>query len=328
MGAALAVNFDRGGHDVSLCGSDRDASLVRGLKQDRQHPSLGHWLPERIEVLSYEERVGVLGDCDILVLAVASAGVREVVTEAGGLLPQHAVVAVASKGWDAETALPLSKVIAEAAPGRSVVIIVGPTLANQIAIGTPTAFVCASDDDAAADRVARAMSSATVRAFTSDDVAGVEVGAAMKNVLAIAIGMCDGVEESRGRPMTNAKAALFSRGLIEMSELSVALGGRRNTVIGLSGAGDLFVTVLGGRNGRFGRLVGAGLEPKKAFAEMGTTVEGYENAAEAVALADKHGLSLPIVRMVHEVLYTGVDPERAIGSLMSGPVEQELRPSP
>ena len=324
MGAALAVAMDRGGHDVVICGSAFDADLVAAIIQDRHHPSLGYTVPERIRVVGSDDWESALSGRRLAVIAVASVGVADVVKQAGAFLPPDCIWAIASKGWDPSTARPLSRTVAEAQPGHPVVVVVGPTLAKEIALGTPTAFVCASEDLDAARLVAQTISSGSVCAFLSQDVAGVEVGAGLKNVLAIAIGMCDGIEESRGKPMTNAKAALFSRGLVEMSRLAVAMGGRQETVLGLAGAGDLFVTVLGGRNGRFGRLVGTGLDPKKAFEEMGTTVEGYENVAEAVRLADELSLDLPTVRMVHSVLYQGADPFDGISALMGASGEHEI----
>lgn len=324
MGAAVAIAIDRAGHEVALCGTEMDGLLVEAIVSNRHHPSLEYTVSERISVVPSAGWETALPGTDIAVVAVASAGVADVVRRAGAMLPAGCIWAIASKGWDNTTARPLSAVVADAEPPRPVVVMVGPTLAKEIAAGTPTAFVCACADASAAETVARAISSDTVRGFISTDVAGVEVGAALKNVLAIAIGMCDGIEESRGRAMTNAKAALFSRGLVEMSRLAVALGGKQETVLGLAGAGDLFVTVLGGRNGRFGRLVGTGLEPKKAFDEMGTTVEGYENVAEAVKLAAEHGVDMPTVHMVHSVLYEGADPYQAISALMGAGVEHEL----
>ena len=240
------------------------------------------------------------------------------------MLNESSIWAVATKGWDPSSAQPLSEVLAEETPDHPAVIVVGPSLAAELAGGTPTAMVCASGDISAAEKVANALDSPTLKLYLTDDVSGVEIGAAMKNVLAIAIGMADGLSESTEIPMTNTRAALFSRGLVEMSQLAVAQGGRIGTILGLSGAGDLFVTVLGGRNGKFGRLIGKGYEPQEAFDEMGTTVEGFDNVKEAKLLADKRGLQLPVVWMVHSVLYEGMEPRKAIDSLTLGPPESEL----
>jgi glycerol-3-phosphate dehydrogenase (NAD(P)+) len=324
MGAALGLNFDRASHETSLCATALDAHLVRAIEGGEVHPGLGQRLPKSISVVPWGEWKEGLPHAELVVLAVASSGIRAVVREAHPLLSPGAVWVIATKGWDSDTAEPLSRVVEIDSPGHPVVIMVGPSLATEMASGTLTGFVCAGRDLNAARLVADAVRSSSVRTYVTDDVVGVEVGSALKNVLAIAIGMCDGIEEEKGRPMTNAKAALFSRGLIEMALLARALGGRVETVLGLAGAGDLFVTVLGGRNGRFGRLVGAGLEPRKALDEMATTVEGFANADEAVKLAEKHSLDLPVARMVHSVLYLKLDPEEAISSILLGPVETEF----
>jgi glycerol-3-phosphate dehydrogenase (NAD(P)+) len=221
-----------------------------------------------------------------------------------------------------------SRVVAdELGDPKRVVTLVGPSLAGEIAAGVPTAVVCASVSEESARRAADQFSAPLFKAYTSDDVAGVEVGAALKNVIAIAVGMCDGVAESFGvDALTNTKAFLFSRGLVEMARLALASGGRAETVLGLAGAGDLFVTCLGGRNARFGKLVGAGKDPEGALEEMRTTVEGYTNARAAQALADKHGLELPIVRSVVEVLFGGTSPREAIERLVTATVEEEFNP--
>jgi len=324
MGASLAVTFGKAGRAVRLLATEFDEAVITAIKTTGLHPALNHPLPDEVQIVRPDSWPDALQGSQIVVLAVSSAGVRPVVGKCAPHLVPGAVWAVATKGWDPQTAEPISRVIAEESPAHPVVIMVGPTLAREMIAGTPTAMVCASTDPAAAEMVAEAIGSEGVRAFTNPDVIGVEVGAALKNVLAIAIGLCDGVAELKGRSMINTKAALFSRGLIEMARLSVALGGRVSTVLGLAGAGDLFVTVVGGRNGRFGKLVGSGLDPQRAFEEMGTTVEGYENSKEAVMLAERYGLDLPVVRMVHAVLYEGRNPDEAISTLITGPAEEEF----
>ena len=237
-----------------------------------------------------------------------------------------ALWAIATKGWDEDTLRPAAQVVADelGAPDR-VVAIVGPSLAKEIAVGVPTAVVCASHSADAARSVAERFASTEFRTYTTTDVAGAEVGAIMKNVVAIAAGLCDGLAESAGEAgMTNTKAFVFSRGLIEMARMTEALGGNPQTVLGLTGAGDLFVTVLGGRNGKFGRLLGLGRAPQQALDEMNTTVEGYMNARAAAVLADKLGLDLAVVKVVNEVVHGGLPPREGIERLVAGPVEDEL----
>ena len=323
MAGALAIHFHRSGNAVAVCATKFDAHIIEAIRKDRKHPTLGHWIPEGVDVHDHRHWGRGFRRAEIAVLAVPSVGVLGSVTVALEHLGRGAIWAVATKGWVAGSGRPMSEFIEEVSPGHPVVMLVGPSLASEIAAGTPTALVCASKEQAAAATVAAAISSPTLRGFVTDDIAGVEVGSAVKNVLAIAIGMCDGLEEVRGRSMTNTKGALFSRGLMEMGRLAVALGGRQETVLGLSGAGDLYLTVAGGRNGRFGRLVGTGLDPIKAFEQMGTTVEGFDNTREAVLLAKRHGLRLPVVEMTHSVLFGGADAAQAILDLVLGPLDPD-----
>lgn len=321
MAGALGIHFNRSGHSVAICATKFDDHILEAMRKDRKHPTLGQWIPDDIDFHDPRHWGRGFRRADIAVLAVPSVGVLSTVTVALEYLGKNAIWAVATKGWVAGSGRPMSDFIEEVSPGHPVVMMVGPSLAAEIAAGTPTALMCASKNPTAAATVAAAITSGPLRAFVSDDITGVEVGAAVKNVLAIAIGMCDGLEEVKGRSMTNTKGALFSRGLMEMGRLAVALGGRQETVLGLSGAGDLYLTVAGGRNGRFGRLVGAGLDPIKAFEHMGTTVEGFDNTREAVLLAKRHGIRLPVVEMAHSVLFGGADPEQAIMDLVLSPLE-------
>jgi glycerol-3-phosphate dehydrogenase (NAD(P)+) len=320
MAGALAINFQRSGHTVAICATKFDQLILDGIRKDRVHPTLGYWLPEEIDVLNYRHWSRPLRRAEVAVLAVPSVGVLETVTEASKLLGRSTIWAVATKGWVSGSARPMSEFIQEVSPGHPVVMLVGPSLAVELAAGTPTGLACASKDLEAAKKVAAAITSPSLRGFVTDDIVGVEVGAALKNVLAIAIGMCDGIAEVRGRPMTNTKGALFSRGLLEMGRLVLAVGGRLDTVLGLSGAGDLYLTLLGGRNGRYGRLVGTGLDPVKAFEQMGTTVEGFDNTREAVLLAKRNRVELPVAAMVHSVLFEGRKPEQAILDLVMSPI--------
>jgi len=323
MAGALAIHFHRSGNAVAICATKFDAQILDAVRRDRKHPTLGHWIPEGVDV--HDDRHWSRGfrRADIAVLAVPSVGVLSSVTMALEHLGRHTVWAVATKGWVAGSGRPMSEFIEEVSPGHPVVMVVGPSLASEIAGGTPTALVCASKDPVAAAMVAAAITSGSLRGFVTDDIAGVEVASAVKNVLAIAIGMCDGLEEVKGRSMTNTKGALFSRGLLEMGRLAESMGGRQETVLGFTGAGDLYLTVAGGRNGRFGRLVGTGLDPIKAFEQMGTTVEGFDNTREAVLLAKRHGIRLPVVEMTHSVLFGGADPEQAILELVLSALEPE-----
>lgn len=325
MGTALAVQLVRAGRETVLLATAYDDPFVDAHRAGDPHPALDVPFPEA-RLHTYGEWEQALRAAEVVVLAVSTPGLVSTVEEAGDHARSDALWAVGTKGWDGETLRSASAVVADAlGDEKRVVALVGPTLASEIAWGAPTSIVCASSRRESALRVAELFGSEVFRAYLSDDVAGVEVGAALKNVIAIGIGLCDGLADDFGvRAMTNTKAFLFARGLIEMARLAEALGGRAETVLGLAGAGDLFVTALGGRNARFGALVGGGAKPEDALKQMNTTVEGYVNGRAAVALADREGLHLPLIRTVASVIYDGVAPRDAIASLMRGEIEDEI----
>jgi len=324
MGAALAINLDRAGHAITLCATEFDGPFIEAIEKTGIHPSLDHALSNSIRISEFSDWGAALEVTDVAVIAVSSTGLRSTFGTVTAALSSHAPVLIATKGWDPETGQPLSNILAADAKGRSIAWLVGPTLAEETASGRPTALVCASETIDTAKELADALSSPVLRIFVTSDVTGVEIGAALKNVIAVAVGMCDGLAEASGATFTNAKAALFSQGLVEMTRLSRALGGRDETVIGLTGSGDLFVTVMGGRNARFGRLVGAGVDPKEALDHMSTTVEGYEGCARALKLAKDLDLDLPLVRFVHSVVHEGADPSVALVSFFATWTKAEI----
>jgi len=306
MGAALALSIERAGQRVTICATAFDAPLVASLRRDG------------LSVVDAGDWEVSIRSASIVVVAVASIGVQDVVRTATKWLRPEAIWAVASKGWDSQNAQPLSAIIEKESPDHPVVMLAGPTLAAELAVGSPTALLCACRDLTSAGTVSDAIRSSSLSTFITDDVIGVEVGAALKNVLAVAVGMVEGIASLTGTHMDNAKAAVFSLGLVDMARLAFAMGGREDTVLGLAGAGDFFVTVMGGRNGTFGRLVGGGLDPRQALSQMSTTVEGYDSAQEAASLASRYGINLPVVAAVVSVLHGGVAPRDAIESLMRG----------
>jgi glycerol-3-phosphate dehydrogenase (NAD(P)+) len=327
MGTALAVQLHRAGQDVVLLATDHDATFVDAHRAGANHPAIGTPFPP-VELKEHGDWADALGKAEVVVLAVSTAGVEHTVR---GVIPMtlpDAVWVVATKGWEETTLRPAGRVVADAiGDPKRVVVVVGPSLASEIANAVPTAVVCASEDHLAVRKVAKLFASPVFRTYVTDDVIGVEVGAALKNVIAIAVGMADGLGDQFGvDTMTNTTAFLFSRGLVEIARLARALRGRMETVLGLAGAGDLFVTCLGGRNARFGRLVGGGMSPENALAEMQTTVEGYHNARSAAALASKYRLDLPIVRAVARVLEGDATPREAIESILVGTIEEEFNP--
>lgn len=323
MGTALAIHLHRAGKPVTIFATEFDRQIVEARRSGSDHPALlGVPIPE-VPVLVPEEWEAHLGELEMAVLCVSTAGLVGTIAKVGPHLKADALMVVATKGWEAETMRPAAQIVAEEVGEDRVVALVGPSLAIEVAKGTPTAMVCAGRSETASKLVAEAFSSPTMRTYTSDDVAGVEVGAILKNVIAISIGIVDGAAgDDPDSGVLNMRSFLFARGLIEMATLAQALGGRTETILGLTGAGDLFVTALGGRNGKFGRLVGAGATPSGALAQMNTTVEGVANAGTAARLAEKHGLDLPLVAAVARIL-DGADPSATLASLFAGEVGPE-----
>lgn len=319
MGAALAAHLAREGRDVVLCATEYDERAAHAVEHGLPHPGLGIAVPEGIRVVRADGWPDVLATMRIVTVAVSTNGLAGVVADAAKHAPPDSLWAIATKGWEESTLRSSATVACDALGDASrVVQLVGPSLAVEVAAGVPTGIVAASVHLPSAIAVAEAFASPLLHVRATTDVTGVEIGSALKNVIAIALGMCDGIAEHEGRPWTNTKAMLFSLGLAEMRELVRASGGDEATVLGLAGSGDLYVTALGGRNARFGRLIGLGTPPRKALEEMNTTVEGYANAPAAAALAATHGLDLAIVRVVNAVLFEGMPPEDAIRSLSGG----------
>ena len=327
MGTALAVQLHRAGHDPVVLATDHDAPFVEAHRAGQPHPGIGTPFPP-VELRDHTDWKEPLSTAEVVVLAVSTAGVEHTVRDAAAVAGPDAVWAVATKGWEEQTLRSAGRLVADVLEDpKRVVVVVGPSLASEIANGVPTAVVCASDDHLSVRKVAQLFASPLFRTYVTDDVVGIEVGAALKNVIAIAVGMADGLAPVYGvDAMTNTTAFLFSRGLVEIARLARAMRGRLETVLGLAGAGDLYVTCLGGRNARFGRLVGGGMSPEQALEEMHTTVEGYHNARSALALAKKFRLDLPIVHSVASVLAGESTPQAAIEGILSGTIEEEFNP--
>jgi glycerol-3-phosphate dehydrogenase (NAD(P)+) len=215
----------------------------------------------------------------------------------------------------------MSEVTAEEAPGHPLAVLSGPSFALEVARGQPTTVVVASAEAAVAESVQRAVSGRTFRAYTSDDVAGVELAGALKNVIAIAAGIVDGLGYGH-----NTVAALVTRGLAEITRLAVALGGRADTLAGLAGLGDLVLTCTGGlsRNRQVGRALGSGRSLAEAIASTHMVAEGVRTTLAACALAEKAGVEMPIAEKMKAVLYEGLPPRDAVDDLMLRSLKREV----
>ncbi len=316
MGAALAMVHARAGASVTLLGTRFDDATIETVRAGLPHPALAITLPPAIDCRKHDAWGAVLRNAERIVLAISSDGLAEVVGEIAPAIRTSAVWTIATKGWDPDTLRTPSEVVIGSGGGR-VVVLAGPALAPELVAGAPTAMVCASTDAEAAESVAGTLRAAGVSATITDDVPGAEVAAAYKNVTAIAVGMCEGLSETLAESVfvhrfANARAATFAVGLGDMCRLADPLGGRIETIVGLAGAGDLYVTCLGGRNGNLGRLLGSGQTPEQAQRTIGSTVEGVANTSAALALAVKLGVELVAARIVADVLDGGLAPADAV----------------
>jgi glycerol-3-phosphate dehydrogenase (NAD(P)+) len=319
MGSALCTPLVARGHDVRLWGTWLDEHLLAACRAGQPHPRTGVALPGAVKVYSSDRLAAALDGAELVVLAVASGGVCEVTRRALPYLGGVEAVLLTSKGFapDGEQVVLLPDLLRLLAQQAGcalppVVAVGGPGKANEVAAGRPTAAVFDADDRAVAASCAEVFRTEAYRPAPGEDSAGVEVCAAMKNVYAIALGVCDGLAEhpdvgAGGQPYHDLKAATFARAATELAALAVAVGGHTATAYGLAGVGDLEVTGLSGRNKVYGVRIGRGEDPATALAAMVAaeqTVEGV--AAAALARAFVAGLEpipeLPLLSAVTELL--------------------------
>lgn len=318
MGTALAMHLARKGERVTLWGSQVDARVLPALTDLRHHPALPEKLPSEVRVLGPEGLGEAAAAADVAVLAANSVGARSLARMIAGALDRPSAAVSVAKGLEPESRLRISEVYAEELRGPPVVAVGGPALAAEVSEGLPTVAVFAGADPGALELSSDLFASDTYLVVRSDDVLGVELCATAKNVGAIAEGILEGMGIQREQGYKNARAALFVRALEEMANLVETYGGRRETALGLAGAGDLLVTSLGGRNRQYGEIIGAGGDPRHALEDMtarGLTVEGAHSAADVQALADEKGLELPVHRAVYRVLHEGFPPTTILEAL-------------
>ena len=320
-GTALAMLLLENGNDVTLWSYTEEESRV--LRETGENPMLkGVPLPKELKLTT---DLGCVAGCGVVVLATPSFAVRSTARQMAPHLTAGTVVVSVSKGIEKETSTTLTEAIhEELGPNYPVVALSGPSHAEEVGRGVPTAVVSASKDQKAAELVQDLFMSPRFRVYASDDVTGVELAAALKNVIALCAGCCDGMGCG-----DNTKAALMTRGLTEIARLGVAMGGRKETFAGLAGVGDLIVTCtsMHSRNRRCGILIGKGMEPAQAVKEIGAVVEGYYAAANAKALAEKLGVEMPIAAAAYEVLYHGKDPKVVLQELMTRAKKHEIEDS-
>lgn len=316
-GTALAGHLAHAGHSVRLWA--RDASIAQEINErHRNSPYLpGVELPGDLAASS--DLTASLQDAEALIIAIPSQFCREVYRRLRAAGPA-AVLVSATKGIEVESLKRMTEVAESELPGRRLAVLSGPSFALEVSSRQPTAVVVACRDLPTAESLQKALSTRTFRAYTSDDVVGVELAGAVKNVTAIAAGIVDGLGYGH-----NTVAALITRGLAELSRLVVALGGRSDTVSGLAGLGDLVLTCTGGlsRNRRLGQALGRGDSVAEAIASSTMVAEGVHTALAACALAEQAGVEMPIAQQMKAVLYNGKPPREAVDELMLRSLKRE-----
>jgi glycerol-3-phosphate dehydrogenase (NAD(P)+) len=322
-GTALGLTLARKGIEVRL--RDPDLRLVQAIQEAGENVNFlpGFPFPPGLRVM-YDLH-GALAGMDVGVLAVPSQVFREVLAEIPEEDADRCDWVIATKGLEEQSGLRMSEIAREMRPRMRFAVLSGPSLAREVAAEQPTTVLCAAPDPRCSARVRELFHGPTFRVYTSTDVIGVEVGCALKNVIALAAGIADGMGLG-----ANAKGALLTRGLAEITRLGIAMGARRETFLGLAGVGDLVTTCSSplSRNRSLGEAIGRGTPPAQARAAMTQVAEGVPTTRSAVRLARKLGVEMPIAEQIHRVLFEGQDPKEALSELMQRPPrdeEDELR---
>jgi glycerol-3-phosphate dehydrogenase (NAD(P)+) len=320
-GTALAIHLSRRGAPVRLWA--RRAERAAALEASRENADYlpGHRLPEGLEVTADLSRA--LEGAALVLFVVPAQASRGIYAAAAPALEPGSDLVIASKGLEEGSLMRLSEVLADTLGGEGagrITALSGPSFALEVARGDPTAVVAAGTDDGAMRRVQEALSWGGLRVYRNADLVGVELAGALKNVMAIATGIAEGIGFG-----ANTRAALITRGLAEIARLGTALGGRAATFAGLAGAGDLILTCTGSlsRNRAVGIEVGRGRPLDEVLAGMRMVAEGVATTRAAVALAERRGVDLPIARKVHEVLFEGLRPRAAVDDLLARSLKEE-----
>ena len=318
-GTALADLLARNGHEVRLWAYEPDVVETINRKHENVRFLGGHPLSPSLEAVGDIGRA--VKGAELVTLATPSHVLRRIVKSAAGSLPPGAPVVVATKGIENVTLCLMTEVAEQEVPGATVVALSGPSFAVEVVSGQPTAVVVASKREQAAATTQRAFSSAYFRAYTHTDVIGVELGGALKNVMAVATGIAEGLGLG-----FNARAALVTRGLAEMTRLGSALGAQQSTFAGLAGLGDLVLTCTGSlsRNRAVGVELGKGRKLDDVLRDRETVAEGVVTAQSARALAAREGIEMPIVDTVNRVLFEGQPARSAIAALMTRELRAEV----
>lgn len=310
-GVALAMLLHGNGHDVKIWSySEEEAKIINEDKKCKFLPNIK--IPEGLKCYtSLEETVK---DTKIILIVTPSNVIRTTVNNMIPFINDEQIFVLCSKGMEKETQRVYTEVIKEICPNNMVSALSGPSHAEEVSEGIPTAVVISSEDDALSERLQGVFMNPRFRVYINDDLLGVEMGGSLKNIIALACGIANGLGYG-----DNTLAALITRGTVEISRLGVEAGAKRQTFYGLTGVGDLFVTCSSkhSRNRRAGILIGQGKSVEEAVKEVGMVVEGINAVEGAYILAQKHSVSTPIINEMYDIIHNGKTPQEATMNLMS-----------
>lgn len=316
FGLALAVMCDNAGHDVTVWSKFKDEietiKRTGELKVKLPGVKINKSIKLTTDIQAVEGR-------DMIILGIPSPFLREVCMTAAEFVDENAIIVNTAKGLEADSFKTMCQVASECFPKNRIAVLTGPSHAEEIGRGVPTTIVTASNDRDVSFYIQKTLSNNTFRVYVNDDVMGCEIGGSLKNVIALAAGVCDGLGLG-----DNTKAALMTRGIREISRLGVAMGAKSDTFWGLSGIGDLIVTCcsMHSRNRRAGILIGKGVSPDEAVRQVGT-VEGYVCTKNAWELSKKMNIEMPITEQLAKVLFEGEPAVNTIKNLMNRPTTNE-----
>ncbi len=318
-GTALAIQLSRKSHDVTLWGHSPDHLKTISRDHENRQYLPGVQMPGSLSL--NPDIASAVEVAEIVVVAVPSHAFRTTLQKIRSTIPDDTTVVWATKGVEKESHKLLHQVIEEElGSGRKKALLSGPTFAKEVAQGLPTAVTIASDEIEHAHTIAELFHSETFRCYTSNDIPGIEIGGATKNVLAIAAGIADGLGFG-----ANSRAALITRGLHELIKLGTDYGGKAETFMGLGGLGDLVLTCTDNqsRNRRFGIAIGKGKTAEAALKEIGQTVEGFDAARDINQIALSRGIEMPITKQVADVLHNNKNPKMAVRDLLQRGLKTE-----
>lgn len=316
FGLSLAIMAEHCGHDVTVW--SKFQSEIDDIRSHGEHVQKLPGVPVS-ESIAMTSDISCIKGCEVLIFGIPSSFVRDVAKSAAPYVDDNMVIVNTGKGLEEESLKTLSEVIKEEIHTDKLVVLSGPSHAEELARCVPTTIVAASENHDAAELVQREFGNSYLRIYLNDDVKGCEIGGALKNIIALCVGICDGLGYG-----DNTKAALMTRGIHEIARLGKACGANIATFSGLTGIGDLIVTCtsMHSRNRRAGILIGQGVSPEEAVERVGT-VEGYFCCKAAYDLSRRLGIEMPITEQLNEVLFNGGDVRLALGALMNRPQNYE-----